>query len=196
MRLTYGERLKKLGLAFIPTTAFVASTVFVPSAPAAAASNTANVSVAVTAAVQATIGVTYSAGSNISCNVGTSVSGYVACTNTATLAGSFRSTKTDTGGTSVSITAAAIPGTGTNSIPATAFEMTCTGGETGSPEDGGTAGSLASNAALSTSAVTCMNWTGEVISNYSLVVALSIDSGQVPSDTYTATNFTATATAN
>jgi hypothetical protein len=185
--------LAKLGLAIVPTVALAFGTL---CAPAAAASNTANVSVAVTAGVQATIGVTYSTGSNISCNVGTAISGFVACTNTATLAGTFRSSKTDTGGTSVAITAAAITGTGTGVIPATAWEMSCTGGVTGSPANAGTAGTLASNTALSTSAVACQSWTGEIIANYSLVVALSLDAAQVPADTYAASNFTATATAN
>ncbi len=166
------------------------------AAPAAAASNTATVTVAVTAATQATIGVSYSAGSNVSCAVGAVVSGFVACTNTATLAGSFRSTKNDVGGTSVSLTGAAITGSGGASIPAAALQMTCTGGTTGSPTFAGTAGTLASAAALSTSAVNCQSWTGTIVANYSLVVALSIDAGQVPSDTYTNGAFTATATAN
>lgn len=187
------ERLIKVGLALIPAAALAFGTM---CAPAAAASSTANVQVAVTASSQATIGVTYSAGTNITCNVGTSVSGYVACTNTATLAGAFRSSKTDTGGSSVSITGATISGTGSNSIPPSAFEMTCTGGTTGSPEDPGTPGTLASALALSSSAVNCQSWSGEIIANYSLVVSLMLDSGQVPADTYTATNFTATATAN
>jgi hypothetical protein len=166
------------------------------AAPAAAASNTATVTVAVTAATQATLGVSDSAGSNISCAVGATVSGAVACTNTATLAGSFRSTKVDTGGTSVSLTGAAITGSGGASIPASALTMTCTGGTTGSPTFPGTAGTLASGTALSTSAVNCQSWTGTIVANYSLVVALSIDAGQVPSDTYTNGSFTATATAN
>ena len=184
----YRGGLAKLGLAIVPSVALALGTL---CAPAAAASNTASVSVAVTAGVQATIGVTYSSGSNISCNVGTAITGFVACTNTATLAGTFRSSKTDSGGTSVSIT-----GTGGGSIPATAWEMTCTGGTTGSPTFPGTAGTLASSVALSTSAVACQSWTGEIIANYSLVVALSLDASQVPADTYAATNFTATATAN
>jgi len=192
LRLNRGG-LARLGLAIIPSAALAFGSL---CAPAAAASNTANVSVAVTAGVQATIGVTYSAGSNVSCNVGAAITGFIACANTATLAGTFRSSKTDSGGTSVSITGAAITGTGGGSIPATAWEMTCTGGTTGSPTFAGTAGTLASSAALSTSAVPCQSWTGEIIANYSLVVALSLDASQVPADTYAATNFTATATAN
>ena len=164
--------------------------------PVSAASSTGTVTVAVTAATQATIGVTYSAGSNISCAVGTTVSGVVACTNTATLAGGFRSTKLDTGGTSVSLTGAAITGSGGASIPAAALTMTCTGGTTGTPTFAGTPGTLATAVALSTSAVNCQTWTGTIVANYSLVVALSIDAGQVPSDTYTNGSFTATATAN
>jgi hypothetical protein len=166
------------------------------AAPAFAASNTATVTVAVTAATQATIGVTYSAGSNILCAVGAAVAGPVACTNTATLAGSFRSTKADTGGSSVSLTGAAITGSGGASIPASALTMTCTGGVTGSPTFGGTAGTLATGVALSTSPVDCQSWTGTIVANYSLVLALTIDAGQVPSDTYTNGAFTATATAN
>lgn len=192
LRLNRGG-LAKLGLAIIPAAALTFGTL---CAPAAAASSTANVSVAVTAGVQATIGVNYSAGSNISCNIGATITGFVACANTATLAGTFRSSKTDTGGTSVSITGASITGTGGGVIPATAWEMTCTGGTTGSPSFPGTPGTLANNAALSTSAIACQSWTGEIIANYSLVVALSLDASQVPADTYAATNFTATATAN
>lgn len=192
LRLNRGG-LAKLGLALIPSAALAFGSL---CAPAAAASNTANVSVAVTAGVQATIGVTYSSGTNISCNVGTAITGFVACTNTATLAGTFRSSKNDTGGTSVSITAAQISGTNGGVIPATAWEMTCTGGTTGSPSNPGTPGTLASTAALSTSAVACQSWSGEIVANYSLVVALLLDASQVPADTYAATNFTATATAN
>jgi hypothetical protein len=166
------------------------------AAPASAASSTATVTVAVTAATQATIGVTYSAGSNISCAVGVTVFGPVACTNTATLAGSFRSTKNNTGGASVSLTGAAITGSGGASIPASALTMTCTGGVTGSPTFAGTAGTLATAAALSVSPVNCQSWTGTIVANYSLVLALSIDAAQVPSDTYTNGAFTATATAN
>lgn len=164
--------------------------------PASAVTQTATVTVAVTAATQATIGVTYSAGSNILCDVGTNTSGAIACSTTATLAGGFRSTKTDSGGTSVSLTGATISGSGGATIPPSALTMTCTGGVTGSPTYGGTAGTLASNAALSTSAVNCQSWTGSIVANYSLVVALSIDAGQVPADTYTNGSFTATATAN
>jgi hypothetical protein len=166
------------------------------SAPSLAASSTATVTVAVTASTEASIGVTYSAGSNILCAVGTTVSGTVSCTNTATLAGAFRSTKVDTGGASVSLTGAAITGSGGASIPASALTMTCTGGTTGSPTFPGTPGTLATNAALSTSPVNCQTWTGTIVANYSLVVALSIDAGQVPSDTYTNGAFTATVTAN
>ena len=186
-------RLIKMGLAIIPAAALAFGSL---SAPATAASNTANVSVAVTAGVQATIGVNYSSGSNISCNVGTSISGFVACSNTATLSGSFRSSKNDTGGTSVSITAATITGTNGGSIPATAWQMTCTGGTTGSPTFAGTPGTLANNTALASTAVNCQSWTGEIIANYSLTVALGLDAAQVPGDAYNATNFTATATAN
>ena len=184
----------KIGLAIIPAAALAFGTLCAPAV--AATSNTANVSVAVTAGVQATIGVNYSSGTNISCNVGTSVSGYVACSNTATLSGSFRSSKSDTGGTSVSITGATITGTNSGTIPPTAWQMTCTGGVTGSPSFPGTAGTLANGTALASTAVNCQSWTGEIIANYSLTVALSLDSGQVPGDTYSATNFTATATAN
>jgi|GEM_PF-1766346 hypothetical protein len=192
LRLNRGG-LAKLGLAIIPSAALAFGTL---CAPAAAASNTANVSVAVTAGVQATIGVSYSSGSNISCNIGATITGYVACTNTATLAGTFRSSKTDTGGTSVSVTGAAITGSGGGVIPATAWEMSCTGGTTGSPANPGTPGTLASNTALATTAVACQSWTGEIIASYSLIVALSLDAAQVPADTYAASNFTATATAN
>ena len=164
--------------------------------PAFAGSSTGTVTVAVTAATQATIGITYSSGTNILCAVGAAVSGYVACTNTATIAGSFRTTQSDTGGTSVSLTGAAITGAGGASIPASAIEMTCTGGTTGSPTYAGTPGTLATNAALSTSAVNCQTWTGLMIANYSLVASLSIDASRVPSDTYTNGAFTATATAN
>jgi hypothetical protein len=166
------------------------------AAPASAASATATVTVAVTASTQATIGVTYSSGTNILCAVGAAVTGLVGCTNTATLAGSFRSTKSDTGGTSVSLTGTAITGSGGASIPASALYMTCTGGTTGSPTYGGTPGSLATSAALSTSAVTCQSWSGTIVSAYSLIVSLAIDASQVPSDTYTNGAFTATATAN
>ena len=166
------------------------------SAPASAASNTATVNVQVTAAVQATIGVTYGSGTNISCSVGTAVSGIQACSSTATLTGSFRSTKTDTGGSSVSLTGATITGSGGGSVPPAAFTMTCTGGTTGSPAFPGTPGSLASATALSSSAVNCQSWTGEIIANYSLTVALGLDAAQVPADTYAVTGFTATATAN
>lgn len=186
-------KVAKLALAILPAAALSAGML---TAPASAASNTATVNVAVTAAVQATIGVTYSSGSNIACNVGASITGMVACTSTATLAGNFRSTKNDTGGSSVSITGATITGTGGATIAPTAFQMTCTGGTTGSPTFGGTPGTLATNAALASTAVNCQNWTGEIISAYSLVAALSLDSSQVAADTYPVTGFTATATAN
>lgn len=164
--------------------------------PSFAATATSTVTVAVTASTSATIGVTYSSGTNILCTVGTAVTGLVACTNTATLAGSFRSTKTDTGGASVSLTGATITGSGGATIPASALSMTCTGGVTGSPTYAGTAGTLATSAALSTSAVNCQTWTGEIVAPYSLVVALSIDPSQVAADTYTNGAFTATATVN
>lgn len=189
----YRVRLMKIGLTIIPAATLAFASL---CAPASAASSTQNVAVAVTASVQATIGVAYGAGSNISCNVGASVSGFVACADTATLSGAFRSSKNDTGGTSVAITAATITGTNGGTIAPTAWEMTCTGGTTGSPAFAGTAGTLATNLALASTAVTCQSWTGEIIANYSLTVALSVDAGQVPGDTYTATNFTATATAN
>ena len=167
------------------------------SAPlvASAATGTATVTVAVLASTQATIGVSYSGGSNINCAMGTSVAGYVPCSTTATLTGGFRSTKADTGGASVSLTGVAIPGSGGASIPPSAFQMTCTGSATGATYPG-TPGTLASSTPLSTSAVNCQSWTGTLVATYSLVVALSLDSSQVPADTYTATGFTATATAN
>lgn len=166
------------------------------ASPALAASSTGTITVAVTAATQATIGVTYSAGTNITCAVGTAVSGIVPCTNTVTLAGGFRSTKLNTGGASISVTGANIVGTGGSSIPPAALTMTCTGGIVGSPPLPGTPGTLATNAPLSTSAVNCQSWSGTVVGLYSLVVALSIDAGLVPSDTYSNGAFTATATAN
>ncbi len=164
--------------------------------PSFAVTNTATVTVAVTAVTETTIGVSYSAGSNILCAVGVAVTGLIACTNTATIAGGFRSTKTNTGGASVSITGAPITGSGGASVPASALAMTCTGGTTGSPTYPGTPGTLATNAALSTTAVNCQTWTGTIVANYSLVAALTIDASQVPSDTYTNGAFTATATAN
>jgi hypothetical protein len=166
------------------------------AAPAYAASSTATVTVAVTAATQATIGVSYSSGSNILCAVGASVSGIVACSNTATIAGTFRSTKVNTGGASVSVTGAAITGSGGASIAPSALTMTCTGGTTGSPVYAGTPGTLATNSALSTTAVNCQTWTGTIVSAYSLIASLSIDASEVPADTYTNGAFTATATAN
>lgn len=164
--------------------------------PSIAASNTGTVTVAVTAGTQATIGVTYSAGSNILCDVGAVTSAIVSCTNTATIAGSFRSTKTNTGGASVSITGSAITGSGGSSIDPSELMLTCTGGTTGSPTFPGTPGTLATNAPLSTSAVNCQSWTGTIVSTYSLTASLSIDAADVPADTYTNGAFTATATAN
>lgn len=173
----------------------LALTLAVIAAPASAATGTATVTVAVTASTQATIGVTYSAGSNIVCDVTGVFSSFVACTNTATLAGGFRSTKADTGGTSVSVTGAAITGSGGSSIPPTALEMTCTGTATGATYPG-TPGTLASSTPLATTAVNCQSWTGTMVATYSLVASLKIDAGQVPADTYTNGSFTATATAN
>ena len=187
-------RVRKNAFAILPAIALSVGTFITPAAAATSASSSVNVQV--TAAVQATIGVAYSSGSNISCAVGTAVTGTVACTSTATLTGSFRSTKNDNGGTSVALTGATITGSGGGSIPPSAFQMTCTGGTTGSPTYGGTPGTLASNTALSSSAVNCQSWTGEIIANYSLTVALALDASQVPADTYSLTGFTATATAN
>ena len=163
--------------------------------PASAASSTSSVTVAVTASTQATIGATSSSGTNIACAVGTAISGIVPCATTVTLAGTFRSTKS-TGGATVSLTGATITGSGGAAIAPNALTMTCTGGLTGSPTYAGTAGTLASATALSTSATTCMSWTGTVVSAYSLNVALGIDAALVPADTYTNGSFTATATAN
>jgi hypothetical protein len=164
-------------------------------APANAATDTVNVTV--NASTQATIGVTYSNTTGpITCDVGTSLSGMVACTNTATLSGGFRSTKNNTGGASVTVTGADITGSGGWTVHPSALQMTCTGGTTGSPTYGGTAGTLASGTALSTSAVACQSWTGTIIANYSLDVSLAIDASQVAADTYSTTGFTATATAN
>ncbi len=165
------------------------------SAPAFATSATQSVSVNVVAATEATIAVAYSAGSNISCAVGTAVVGPVACTNTATLSGSIRTTVLDTGGTSVTLTGANIVGLA-NTIAPTALTLACTGGLTGTPTFGGVAGTLPTAAAMSTAPTTCQSWTGTVVDTYSLIATLSIDAGKVPADTYTAANFTATVTAN
>lgn len=156
----------------------------------------ATISVAVTAANQATVGVTYSSGSAIACDPGTSVAGVVPCAQTATLAGSIRSTHSDPGGTSISLTGFAITGAGGASIPPSAFQLTCSGGVVGNPAFPGTPGTLANHVPLSTSAVPCGSWTGTVVASYSLVVALALDTGQVPADTYAAVAFNAIATAN
>lgn len=173
----------------------LALTLVVATAPAFAATATSTVTVAVTATNQATIGVAYSAGSNILCDVTGVFSGFVACTNTATLSGGFRSTKADTGGTSVSVTGTAITGSGGSSIAPTSLQMSCTGSSTGTTYPG-TAGTLATNAPLALTAVNCQSWTGTMVATYSLVASLKIDAGGVPADTYTNGSFTATATAN
>jgi len=165
------------------------------AAPASAVTATSTVTVAVNATNQATIGVTYSAGTNILCDVTGVFSGFVACTNTATLSGGFRSTKADTGGTSVSVTGTAITGSGGSSIAPTSLQMTCTGSATGTTYPG-TAGTLATNLPLALTAVNCQSWTGTMVATYSLVASLKIDAGGVPADTYTNGSFTATATAN
>jgi hypothetical protein len=80
--------------------------------------------------------------------VGSAVSGLVPCTNTATIAGSFRNPVADTGGTSVTLTGTAITGAASGTIPASALAMTCTGGTIGTPTYPGTPGTLATITAL------------------------------------------------
>ena len=161
----------------------------------AATSGNQNVAVQVTASALATLTVSYSSGSSISCSVGNSVTGLVPCSASATVAGVFRSTKGNSGGASVAITGSQITGSGGATIAPSALQMTCTGTATGTAWPG-TAGSLASATALSTSPTNCQSWTGPIVAAFSLTVSLSIDSSQVLADTYPLTYFTAVATVN
>lgn len=154
-------------------------------APAGAAT----LAVAVHATTQATVGILYESGTSIACDANT-------CAHTATLAGSIRSTRSDPGATSIVLTGFAIAGPDGGSIPAAAFRLTCTGGIFGNPPFSGTPGSLAKNVPLSTPAIACQSWSGTIVGDYALVVALSVDANQVPAGANAAVSFNAIATAN
>ena len=163
----------------------VALLVISSSVPAGAAA----LAVAVHATTQATVGVTYASGHSIACDANV-------CAHTATLAGSIRSTRNDPGGTSIFLSGFTIADSSGNSIPVAAFRLTCSGGIIGNPAFPGTPGSLAQNVPLSAPAIACQSWSGTIVADYRLVVALSVDANQVPADAYAAVTFNAIASAN
>lgn len=170
-------------------TAIIAAAIIPATAQAA---TTGTITANITAPVLATI--TVSSGT-VTCDVSGSLSLTSPCTSSAAISGSVRSSRNTV--TALTVTGAAINNAGaTNSVPASAFAMSCTDASTGTQHGALT---LASAAALSTSAVNCASWAanaGGNILSLSDTLAFTINSFLVPADTYTASNWTVTLTAS
>ena len=142
-----------------------------------------------TAAIQATVGIGYGSAERITCNA-------AACAPAVVVSGTFRTSKTHAAAAAVVVSAASIRGSNGETIPASAFRFSCTGGVVGAPFYPGSPLLQATNAPLSDGPATCESWSGPLVANYQLVVTLVADATRLPADGFAAVVLTATATAN
>ncbi len=154
------------------------------------AGNTGTFPLQVVAGAIASITVQVNGTGTITCDVGTTLSGIVPCTNQVSVSGSVRSSSHGNATLTVTPPGATVPGSNGSSVPVAALQMTCT--DNGSSGMHGTA-TFASATPSSSSGSPCAVWAGPNAFNPAVTISYGIDAAQVPADTYAPQNWTVTA---